>query len=174
MARVITFSRVFPSYHPKAGHPTHFVEQILNNVLPKQKNGVIDLKSLSEKVLPIVNDFFLLDGQMEKKHTIREGKRWKEGEYFSPRVWSGKPYNSPQIIIAPDIQIKKQFKWSVCSEGWFWIEGNKIESTNDFETLAKNDGLKADELYHWFMPPNKKVRPVSGQIICWDESVNYG
>lgn len=31
MARVITFSRKFPSYHPKAGQPTHFVEQILNS-----------------------------------------------------------------------------------------------------------------------------------------------
>lgn len=28
MAKVITFSRVFPSYHPKAGQPTYFVEAI--------------------------------------------------------------------------------------------------------------------------------------------------
>jgi len=29
MSKVITFSRVFPKYHPKAGQPTYFVEKIL-------------------------------------------------------------------------------------------------------------------------------------------------
>jgi hypothetical protein len=29
MSKVLTFSRVFPSYHPKAGHPTYFVEKML-------------------------------------------------------------------------------------------------------------------------------------------------
>jgi hypothetical protein len=28
MSRVLTFSRVFPAYHPKAGQPTGFVEKI--------------------------------------------------------------------------------------------------------------------------------------------------
>ena len=30
MSRVMTFSRVFPSYHPRKGDPTYFVEAILN------------------------------------------------------------------------------------------------------------------------------------------------
>src|SRR5690606_34903084 len=30
MAKVITLSRQFPSYHPKAGQNTFFVEQVLN------------------------------------------------------------------------------------------------------------------------------------------------
>ena len=32
MARIITFSRTFPAYHPKAGEPTYFVEMILNDL----------------------------------------------------------------------------------------------------------------------------------------------
>lgn len=32
MAKVITFSRQFPSYHPKAGQPTYFVEKVLRSV----------------------------------------------------------------------------------------------------------------------------------------------
>lgn len=30
MSKVITFSRVFPKYHPKAGQPTGFVKSILH------------------------------------------------------------------------------------------------------------------------------------------------
>lgn len=28
MSKVITFSRVFPAYHPKKGQPTYFIEKI--------------------------------------------------------------------------------------------------------------------------------------------------
>lgn len=31
MSRVITFSRTYPSYHPKAGQPTYFVEKVMNS-----------------------------------------------------------------------------------------------------------------------------------------------
>src|SRR6188768_2992687 len=103
MSKVLTFSRVFPSYHPRKGKPTYFVEQIQN--------------SLCSMNLPIYGGeedcpmWFLNSLTKEnvgyKHHTIRGGNRFKAGDWFSPRVWSGKPYNSKQIIIAPDIQVKK-------------------------------------------------------------------
>lgn len=30
--KVLTFSRQFPKGHPKAGHPTWFVEKVLNSI----------------------------------------------------------------------------------------------------------------------------------------------
>ncbi|MGL4598529.1 MAG: hypothetical protein ACRCYO_13510 [Bacteroidia bacterium] len=37
MAKVITFSRVFPAHHPKKGQPTHFVEKVWANLVDQQK-----------------------------------------------------------------------------------------------------------------------------------------
>lgn len=37
----------------------------------------------------------------QKHHTIRAGNRFKTGDYFSPRVWSGSPYNSKQLNMRP-------------------------------------------------------------------------
>lgn len=37
------------------------------------------------------------------------------------------------------------------------------------KTLAKNDGLTLAELLQWFKYP----KPFEGQIICWNDKVNY-
>ena len=100
MSRVITFSRVFPAYHPKKGQPTYFVEKVLQSLK-------VQAYALPTNVVPIISHEILLHNYSPKHHTIRSGNRWKVGNKFSPRVWSGKPYNSKQIIIAPDIEIKK-------------------------------------------------------------------
>lgn len=170
MSRVITFSRVFPKYHPKAGQPTFFVEKILACIMPKQQNGLIDLNDLSENVKVIINDFQLLCSPTEiKSHTIRSGNRFKVGDKFSPRVWSGKPYASKQIIIAPDIEVKKV--WDVTinhAATWFaiFIEGKEF---TEWTLLARNDGLTAVDMLDWF----KKDNIFTGQIICWNETINY-
>lgn len=117
-----------------------------------------------------------------KKHTIRAGHRWKIGNKFSPRVWSGRPYASKQIIIAPDIEIKKIWNFEIeptekniifringtmvseyrkQTENWFNVE--------ILQEMAKNDGLDTDDFFEWF----DISKPFSGQIICWNESVNY-
>src|SRR5688572_32570939 len=94
MPKAILFSELFPSYHPKAGKPTHFVEKIW--------------KYLSDSGCEeaISKDSFLIDtGNSEtdpelifkKSHTIRSGFRWKENDLFSPRIWSGPAYRSKQI-----------------------------------------------------------------------------
>src|SRR6478736_3496526 len=102
--KVVTFSRQYPAYHPKAGQPTSFVEKIWA--------GLADLgwQDVAPDNLP--TEIFTADFQIymsggAKYHTIREGHRWKVGEYFSPRMWSGKAYRSPQMQFAPAIRVEK-------------------------------------------------------------------
>lgn len=107
-----------------------------------------------------------------KHHTIRAGNRWKVGDKFSPRVWSGKPRNSKQIIIAPDIEIKKVFDFEMDLNGIYSINGKYI-SHKSYHKLANNDGLTEVDMQFWFMPNMNKPKEFKGQIICWDENINY-
>lgn len=100
MSRVITFSTKFQTNHPKKGEPTYFVEKFYNSLF--HKNNLMEYPKGIE-----INDSIL----EVKGHTIRSGNRWKEGQYFSPRIWSEKPYMSPQIIIAPDTKILKVYEF---------------------------------------------------------------
>ena len=169
MSKVITFSRVFPSYHPKAGQPTYFVEKIWNTFRSKWDF------SLPDEFVPFVREYVKLKLVGEplffsgvKHHTIRAGHRFKVGDKFSPRVWSGKPYRSPQITIGPDIEIKMIQDIEVDGDGCIWIiSDTDNEDSSVLETLALNDGLTLPDLQAWF---NK---PMTGQIICWNENVNY-
>jgi hypothetical protein len=170
MSRVITFSRTFPAYHSRAGQPTHFIQKIWKGL-----GGVA-----SEYTLPFVsanlnNDivwgYQMIEGY--KYHTIRAGNRWKAGDKFSPRVWSGKPYNSKMITIGPDIEIKKIWDIKI-DRGGFYINGRcydgEIESHHELlESIAANDGLSSSDLLKWFKYPAK----FQGQIICWNESIEY-
>lgn len=106
-----------------------------------------------------------------KVHTIRAGSRWKVGDKFSPRIWSGKPYRTPQLTIAPDIEIKKI--WDVeIAIGLGGIRINGDWNFTDFypllEKLSKNDGLTISDFKSWFNTPS-----FIGQIICWNENINY-
>jgi hypothetical protein len=167
--KVITFSRNFPATHPHKGEPTHFVEKIvkgLNQIQPPQ-----DISS------PFIEEmYYIVD---PKHHTIRAGNRWKEGEYFSPRVWSDKPYASKQIQFAQPIQIKKL--WDIelqynsdKTELFFLINSKPVGkdvvdfNIDDFITeLANNDGLYVHDFLNWF-PTSFK-----GQILCWNDSIDY-
>lgn len=167
MARVLTFSRVFPKYHPKAGQDTFFVEKILSGIMPKQQNGLIDLNDLLENVGTIINDFQLLCSPTEiKSHTIRAGNRWKVGDKFSPRVWTGKPYASKQIQFSDDVEVKKTFK--ISSDGVLWYIDNQPAISETIKILAANDGLTYEDFLDWF-----RMKPFLGQVICWDENINY-
>lgn len=170
MSKVLTFSRHFPAYHPKKGKPTYFVEKIT--------------KSLHQSGLApwdIPEDIFCTEMYWiaePKNHTIRAGNRFKAGDKFSPRVWSGKPYQTKQIIIAPDIEVKKVFPFEIkLYHDGYWIDfaGNKvpIEYTADLSMLAKNDGLTVTDMIDWFINPKKKYNMMEGQIICWNENINY-
>ena len=167
--KVLTFSRQFPAYHPKKGQPTFFVEKIWKSLHVQDLlyNMIGYERAYNEKFpcsfIPQEN----IHNHEPKNHTIRSGIRWKVGDYFSPRVWSGKPYQSKQIIFAPDIEIKKIWKFECKHDGTFYLNDSWIDVTST--DIPMNDGLTADELLDWF-PENK---PFIGQVICWNESINY-
>jgi hypothetical protein len=177
MAKVITFSRTFPAYHPKVGQQTYFLEKFLKGrPTTIEKTEWNPEKSLIEQ-LPIALDIWA--ELTPKYHTIRAGSRWKKGEYFSPRVWSGKPYNTPQIILAPDtlitdvydFEIKTAYKELPLDYNTDVIINHRFYHTDNaiMKTVAKNDGLSLAELLQWFKYP----KPFKGQIICWNENVTY-
>ncbi len=114
-----------------------------------------------------------------KGHTIRSGHRWKAGDWFKPVVWSGVPYRSKQIQFAPDMQIIKTWDFEIKSNGFARINNygflhTPIRDLNHNEhtwnNLAANDGLSILDLWDWFKYP----KPFDGQIVAWDDSVNYG
>jgi hypothetical protein len=158
--RVRTFSRTFPNYHPKAGEATHFIEKLWASIGKPGKE--------------IIDQFIWPDGWLEqefipKHHTIRKGHHFKVGDWFSPRVWSGKPYNSKQIIIAPPIQVKKVWDFEV-RDGWFYLNSDMVASANFLNSIAKNDGLDTKDLMDWFQYPKDSGEM---QIICWNENIEY-
>lgn len=185
MSRVMTFSRVFPSYHPKAGQPTYFVEKIHKSMDPKNKSMAW---RVDKALMPYFN-FAVFSDCAPKHHTIRAGHRWKEGDWFRPVVWgndvnpkSGRsgPYHSKQITFAPDIQVKKVWNFEIHSTDKHchilinyreWLTSNM----NDFYSLMRNDGLEPDDFRLWFQlsPEYKKRERFSGQIICWNENIEY-
>jgi hypothetical protein len=170
MSKVRTFSREFPSYHPKAGQPTYFVEKIWNDIqLYATYKLICDLNPLVP--VDILWTFWKsIEGKIdeEKGHTIRAGNHFKVGDKFSPRIWSGRPYNSKQIIIAPDIEVVKVWDIEVvwrgdCQE--FVMPSAQTKTT--ISEIAKNDGLELNDLLNWF---NK---PITGQIISWSKTISY-
>lgn len=179
MAKVITFSRAFPSYHPNKGRETFFVEQLLNSLgieyievayleelYRLNEKNIADGKLSKEKIHNFWLDVLDCRIKAEKHHTIRLGNRLEAGELFSPRVWSGIPYRSPQIIIAPDTEVKKVWRFQL-TEGEYLLEGGRLDFSM-LKEVAKNDGFNdSDDLELWFQSPMK------GQIICWSDKVKY-
>lgn len=159
MSRVITFSRVFPSYHPRKGEPTYFVEKVVKSLHWDRPYPPVDNRSDFD------SDIYI--NCKPKHHTIRAGHRWKVGDKFSPRVWSGKPYASKQIQFAPDVEIKQIWDVEFDGDGCLWIFSDKERGPRILHTVAKNDGLSLEDLMSWF---NK---PFTGQVICWNEKINY-
>lgn len=156
------FARTFPATHPRKGEPTWFAEKIMAGLAEIIPNWTM------------YDDFVLYDWHqyyhaIEKYHTIRAGNRWKEGEYFSPRIWSGKPYRSKTIEFVRPIKIERTWIIKTCikkSKPVCFINGKRI----DFYTwsrLARNDGLTSANLTAWFR------KPFTGQIICWNRNINY-
>ncbi len=192
MAKVITVSRAFPSYHSRKGEPTYFVEKIyasLGNLIPTRKNGYY-FKQLSElnpelKPTPILSFYDSVNSNIteEKHHTVRAGKRWKTGDMASIRVWgddvnpkSGRKgaYHSKQITIAPDVEVtvfdfeiknNEAFQSSIYIDNKFYCYiGDK-----NSHLIAKNDGLELEDLKAWFKFPAS----FSGQLISFKKDLKY-
>lgn len=171
MSKVITFSRVFPTTHIRKGVQTNFIEKIwkshyVNGVCPEYLNEYVNdcFTKLG------YNNFASYNTVSPKKHTIRNGNRFKKGDFFSPRVWSDKPYKSKQIIIAPDMEVKQVYDIEIYPTNEVMINGKFFCSfdSENWINLCLNDGLSSEDMRNWF---NKL--PFKGQIICWSDSVNY-
>lgn len=175
--KVLTFSRHFPKKHSKEGKPTFFIEQTLNAVLPRGENGIINRNDINPAILPLINDFVLLAGEHRKYHTIRAGSRFKPGDMASLRVWSGAPYRSKQIEFA-QVEVKKTWEIEIwlrdrITIGFPEIPGVQLRLLPLCE-VAENDGLECRDFEAWFrLHPKKAGKVFTGQIICWNENINY-
>lgn len=160
MSKTIMFSTSFPKGYKNEGNRTFFVEKIYNEL-------GIKLEDIQSEVRPLINDFFVLNGEYIKKHTIRGGNRFKAGDKFSPRIWSGKPYASKQIILARDIEIVKVSDIEIDFSKEKSILINGADASHLLATIAFNDGLSVEDFVAWF------DKPFKGQIISWDENIIY-
>lgn len=152
--RVITFSRFFPKTHPRAGEPTHFVQKILHSLLPPGYKPATEL------------------GYPAKFHTIRKGNRWKVGDQFSARIWTGAPYRSKQEEFAKPIVLQT---WEIIFDNTV-IKMNGMNFSMVFadpkvQNLASNDGLSLMDFWDWIRPKDGKI--FVGQIICWSDKIEY-
>lgn len=181
MAKVITFSTKFPSYHFKKGKPTFFVEQALNSLgidFRSYKYGQLLTELNPELPAIVVKTYWLGLAAAEyeqKHHTIREGARFAAGELFSPRIWLCRPYHPnfyegkkipSQLILAPDTQVKRTWRFEL-TEDQYLLEGGKLD-LKMLKEVARNDGfVDSDDLELWFQ------KPMKGQVICWSDKVKY-
>lgn len=171
--KVITFSRYYLKGHPRAGEPTHFVEKIVKGLI--NTTGELSPSIVSGKYKYDCN---VLSSIEPKWHTFRKGYRWKEGEMFSARVWSGAPYKTKQVEIC-QIEIKEIIKITLFPKtkslrfdtelfgyptGWY-------AGLDTVTKLATNDGLAYNDFWDWF--GSKNEGSISGQLICWNENVDY-
>jgi hypothetical protein len=72
--------------------------------------------------------------------------------------------------LCPDVQIVKNWDIDIYETNEVFINGDFYCSygSQKFEKLANNDGLSETAFISWF-----NVLPFSGQIICWNENVEY-
>lgn len=173
------FSRQFATDHPRAGEPTYFVEKLIFNFLEGNLPGygTEHIKRLRD--LGYLKVSKMLDGS--KGHTIRAGHRFKKGDKFSPRIWSGKPYRSGQIILGPDVEVVNTWDFKVDQCGVCSLNNRYLfdYDTSDMEdgmeiTIAKNDGLNHRDFLEWIiMPYYRAGKSLDAQIICWDPTIDY-
>jgi hypothetical protein len=183
MSKVRTFSREFPKGHIRQGEQTFFVEKIWKWYYDAHNGDLRDLLWYNEQY----DNLFGVDAiknvqKFEPKgHTIRKGKHFKSGDFFSPRIWTGKPYASKQIEIAPDFELKKVFDFKIeidkdyicvfIDDYPFYEENSRfVTQAESLQTLALNDGISVDDFKSWFKWG--KI-PFDGQILCWSDNVEY-
>jgi len=165
MAKVIILSPTFPKYHQRAGQRTHFIEKFVRSfkwIESLKGKGVHT--DYPEFDYDLANSWNLAP----KFHTIRAGHRWREGQWFSPRMWSASPYRSKQRIICIDLQIVKIYRFEIKSNG-LYLDGKKIGLTA--QEISMNDGFERYiDMLDWIQYP----KDFEGQILFWvDPKYNY-
>ena len=174
MAKVITLSKNFLKTHPKAGQPTGFADAA-RAVLAEQ--------------CPMQAEFIRLtggyiDNRKRKRHTIRLGRSWRDGQTASLRTWSGKPCVSKQTVLAHDLRLRVQdiridvvhmeidikVDYPVLS---YLPLCNMTEDDPVFMQIVENDALTYREFMDWFWPKDRHLKLFSAQILIWDKELKY-
>jgi hypothetical protein len=177
--KVITFSRQFPAYHPKIGQPTFFVEKItsLLSVISPGWSAISQFEDLRKACLFNEGVYRRCqENEIYKSHTIRSGKRWRQGEWASLRVWSDRPYASKQIEFAR-VQLTNvwDFVLDLRHDSPIAHIDGVLASPQELRTIAVNDGLDYKEFINWFSKPFpiNEAGMFRGQILSWNENINY-
>lgn len=146
---VITFSSIFPKHHPRAGQPTRFAHKIRATFALTQLNLTQPMGSV-------------------KCTTIRAGERWKKGDRFMPREWSGMPYRSKQTnILEEQLTVLDAIPFERNEDECFAF-GHKLYAFQ-IEHIAKNDGFdSAAELLAW-LPQQFKGQILVFFPIIWQD-----
>lgn len=168
MSKVLTFSQVFPSTHPRAGAKTGFPAKILSSLMvdpsaPEYFDFLCGLnrknldagKYTKRELIGWLESVARQTPGPDKIHTIRGASRFVPGEMVSPRVWTGRPYFSPQIILWDPVEIKQKFSFQII-RGKVYIGGVFYCDPYDVDKLyplAINDGLNMADFLNWFKYP---------------------
>ena len=128
---ILTFSKVFPASHSKAGQLTGFEGKL----------------AAGTKIHTIRAD---KKGTWKRKaEDINAGRK-----YLSIREWTGRPYNSEQREFGRRDRIGLQrITMTYCSDDELpkaWVDGQQVR----VEDIAKNDGLSIEEFVEWFFGKN--------------------
>src|SRR5690606_15216786 len=118
----IKFSLYFPKYHPKAGQSTHLVEKIWAAILSTR---TLKLLEHQHEILDQLTDSYWLKDWTPKRTTIRAGHRWKKGDMFMPKIWTGLPYRSKTIAICEPLEILEVENFSL-HDGVFYMDGQYL------------------------------------------------
>lgn len=160
--RDIKFSTHFPKYHPRAGESTHFVEKIWTAFLDTGKMislfAVVDYEKLRE-----VHKNFHKKDWTPKRTTIRAGHRWKKGDFFVPKIWTGRPRWSKPIAICEPLEVLETEGLEIALSGSWWLNEEGI-TMEEFKEIASQDGFdNVDDFELWFNI--KKGQTFDGQRI---------
>lgn len=176
MSKVLTFMQHLPKSKGFDGEPTNFIAKIWKSLvfndckyqpaserIPQPKHMMLfpEQNAILSQYLFV---YYFMDNQLEidaKKHTIRAGDRWEEGDYASLRVWSGKPYRSKQIEFTQEVLIEKVYDFKIRNNK-VYVNGKQFKNRK-LLNLVRNDGLTLEQFWKFF------YKDFTGQIICWND-----
>lgn len=130
--RDIKFSRQYPAYHAFAGTETNFIEKILSNpsieAIPSEcfESEFYNLKCRDFK---------------PKKTTVRAGNRWKKGDWFQPKAWTGKPYRSKPVAFCIPLQVLEVEPYQIDARGIHHLS-HQILGGKELTEISVLDGFE--------------------------------
>ena len=172
MSKQLAFRLYFPTYHPKAGQQTYFVEKLFRGFPDYVESPFVTSDRLVPKHqypgIGSVIDIWELERVKPKFQKIAPGLKWSVGDKFTPYVYLGVPYMSGRILLGPDVEVVKvwDFNWDPY-RNVLQINGKDQYNMSTLLRLAENEGLELRDFLDWY------IEPIEGQIICWNNEINY-